>query len=121
MSEQAVQAGIARTISIARAALDKDGLSDASLHSIQEALRQLAMIPGLTKYVELQPLHGGEASFAILASEGSQGLTLMLALFGAEAPTPIHDHGTWGAACVVSGEDHYMQWERVDDGDDLEH
>jgi predicted metal-dependent enzyme (double-stranded beta helix superfamily) len=54
----------------------------------------------------------------VLAGEGPEGITLVLARFGEEAPTPVHDHGTWGVACVVSGQDRYLTWERLDDGQD---
>lgn len=42
----------------------------------------------------------------------------MLARFPAEAPTPIHNHNSWGVACVIQGRDRYQAWERIDDGDD---
>ena len=37
-----------------------------------------------------------------------------------DAPTPIHDHGTWAVAHVLEGRDYYIQWERLDDRSDPE-
>ena len=54
------------------------------------------------------------------ASEGDDGLTLILARFTSAAPTPIHDHGTWAVAHVLEGQDYYIQWERLDDRGDPE-
>ena len=68
--------------------------------------------------VHLQELHGNTAAATVLASEGREGLTLVLARFPAEAPTPVHDHSSWGVAGVVAGHDRYIHWERLDDGSD---
>ena len=68
----------------------------------------------------MRKLHGGGASVALLATEGDAGLTLTLARFEPGHGTPIHDHGTWAVAYVVEGRDHYIQYERVDDGSHAE-
>jgi 3-mercaptopropionate dioxygenase len=60
-------------------------------------------------------LHGSAAGQAILASDEG-ALTLMLVRFPEESATPVHDHRSWGVACVVAGVDHYMRWRREDDG-----
>jgi predicted metal-dependent enzyme (double-stranded beta helix superfamily) len=60
-------------------------------------------------------LHGTKAAQTILATDGG-ALTLMLARFPEEAPTPVHDHKTWGVAYVVRGVDRHLHWHRMDDG-----
>jgi predicted metal-dependent enzyme (double-stranded beta helix superfamily) len=57
----------------------------------------------------MHSLHGSDASFKLLQSD-PDGLTLMLARFPESAETPVHDHGSWGVACVVSGRDRYRHW-----------
>ncbi|OLC54880.1 MAG: hypothetical protein AUH85_10675 [Chloroflexi bacterium 13_1_40CM_4_68_4] len=44
------------------------------------------------------------------------GLTLMLTRFPEEAPTPVHDHKTWGVALVLRGTDRHVHWRRLDTG-----
>lgn len=59
-------------------------------------------------------LHGTSAAQAVLASEGG-ALTLMLACFPHQSPTPVHDHKSWGVAYVVKGVDRHIHWRRTDD------
>lgn len=66
---------------------------------------------------ELTSLHGSGATSTILA-EGPDGAVLMLARFPSEAPTPVHNHNSWGVAFVVEGRDRYVAWRRLDDGSD---
>lgn len=66
---------------------------------------------------QLTSLHGSGATSTILA-EGPDGAVLMLARFPSEAPTPVHNHNSWGVACVVEGRDRYVAWRRLDDGSD---
>lgn len=63
----------------------------------------------------MQSLHGSESSFTILQSD-PDGLTLMLSRFSPDAPTPVHDHKSWGVACVVTGRDRYKHWEETSGG-----
>src|SRR5258708_27759709 len=98
MNEQAAKAAIARTMAVAHKALDKDGLNETSVQHIQEALRELAATPALIERVDMRRLHNSGTDAMVLASEGLEGITLVLARFGEEAPTPVHDHGTWGVA-----------------------
>jgi predicted metal-dependent enzyme (double-stranded beta helix superfamily) len=117
-TQDTVQAAIAQTMAEARRAIDADGVTDAAMRRIQQALRALATTPGLLEQAALAGLHGSGAGAAALASEGIDGLTLMLARFPPDAPTPVHDHGSWGVSCVVAGRDRYVHWERLDDGRD---
>lgn len=62
----------------------------------------------------MSSLHGSDSSFTILQSD-PDGLTLMLARFSPVEETPVHDHGSWGVACVVRGRDRYRHY-RSDGG-----
>lgn len=114
------QAAVAAFIADARTILD-DGVSETTLLKVGERLRVLARTPNLIPEGELVGLHGGSASMTLLHSDGADGLTLMLAKFPDTAPTPIHNHNSWGVACVVHGRDRYQHFERLDDGADREH
>src|SRR5258708_39290097 len=84
-----------------------DGVTEATLRTVGDRLRVLAQTPDLLPDYELGALHGNTASMMKLHTDGPEGLTLMLAQFPETVPTPIHDHNSWGVACVVSGRDHY--------------
>ena len=102
----------------ATALLAEHGATDAGFAAVADRLRQLARQPGLIDDDRLAALHGSGAAATIL-HEGSDGTcALMLARFPAEAPTPVHNHNSWGIACVVRGRDRYLRWERLDDGAD---
>lgn len=94
----------------ARALVARGDTLDAVGGLLASALRE----PGFVPDVEMASLHGGASTFTILQSDGD-GLTLMLARFSAAEETPVHDHGSWGVACVVRGRDRYRHY-RVADG-----
>jgi predicted metal-dependent enzyme (double-stranded beta helix superfamily) len=121
MSDSTIEAASARVVAVAREAVGTDGISDAAAGKIKEALRELAATPALLEQVDMHRLHDSGAAATLLASEGPEGITLVLARFASDAPTPVHDHGTWGVACVVAGEDRYVHWERLDSGQDADH
>lgn len=114
--DTAAQERLERLFAEARAALDELGVSDAGLGAVGRLLRSLAEEPWL-RDVEQAAKHGGASQSRVLRSEGEEGLTLTLARFSAERPTGVHDHGSWGVACVVDGRDRYERWERLDTGD----
>ena len=91
------------------------GVTVESLHAIGSALGAAALEPGFVPETELRSLHGSDSAATLLQSD-PDGLTLMLARFSPAEETPIHDHGSWGVACVVSGRDRYRGWGRLDDG-----
>ncbi|HYM67236.1 MAG TPA: hypothetical protein VEW68_08100, partial [Patescibacteria group bacterium] len=66
--------------------------------------------PGFLEAVEMRPMHGGDSEFDVLQSD-PDGLTLVLGRFSAAEETPVHDHDSWGVACVVRGRDRYRHWE----------
>jgi predicted metal-dependent enzyme (double-stranded beta helix superfamily) len=111
---------IEQVIADAQAAIASDGMTGKGLRTIGERLLQLSEAQQLLHTSELTNMHGTESAATVLHSEGPDGLTLVLAKFTDQAPTPVHDHGAWAVACVVQGRDHYSTWERLDDGADPE-
>jgi len=65
-------------------------------------------------------LHGSSASASIVG-EHADSSVLMLVRFPANAPTPVHNHNSWGVVFVARGRDRYERWERLDDGSDPSH
>ena len=117
MAEDQVKGAIEWTVAEARRAVDAHGVSDSAMQLIREALRRLAETPGLEDHAgRLRELHGSDAAATVLASEGPEGLTLVLGRFLPDAPTPVHDHGSWGIIYVLKGHDRYVHWQRLDDG-----
>jgi predicted metal-dependent enzyme (double-stranded beta helix superfamily) len=114
MNEE-IEARLGQLFAEVRAALAQHGITDAGLAAAGRLLRALSTEPWVRE-VELAPKHGGASESRMLHSEGPDGLTLTLARFKAERPTGVHDHGSWGVACVVDGRDRYQRWERLDAG-----
>lgn len=102
----------------ATALLEEHGTTDEGFRAVAERMRVLAGQPGLVSEEQLTGLHGSGATAAILEEGADGSCALMLARFPAEAPTPVHNHNSWGIACVVRGRDRYLRWERRDDGSD---
>lgn len=92
------------------------GVSESSLQAVGRLLAESSREPGFVTEGEMQSLHGSESSFTLLQTD-PDGLTLMLSRFSPDAPTPVHDHKSWGVACVVRGHDRYVHWEKTGDGD----
>lgn len=57
-----------------------------------------------------------DLSGASLHQEPDGSLSLGLAKFSFQEPTRIHNHNSWGVACIYKGVDRYIQWQRLDDG-----
>ena len=91
------------------------GATQQSLDAVGRLLAESSREPGFVTEGEMRSLHGSESSFTILQSD-PDGLTLMLSRFSPAAPTPVHDHKSWGVACVVGGRDRYVHWEKTADG-----
>ncbi|HKV86627.1 MAG TPA: hypothetical protein VJT78_01370 [Candidatus Dormibacteraeota bacterium] len=91
------------------------GVTDESLHAIGGLLAGSSGAPGFIPDTKMQTLHGGDSTFTILQSD-PDGLTLMLSRFSPHSETPVHDHNSWGVACVVKGVDRYRHWEMGDGG-----
>jgi 3-mercaptopropionate dioxygenase len=91
------------------------GVTERSLDAVGRLLAEESRRPGFVPDAQMQSLHGSESSFTLLQSD-PDGLTLMLSRFSPEAPTPVHDHKSWGVACVVRGRDRYTHYEVMPDG-----
>lgn len=91
------------------------GVDTRSLDAVARLLAESSTEPGFVTEGEMRDLHGSESSFTVLQSD-PDGMTLMLSRFSPDAPTPVHDHKSWGVACVVGGRDLYKHWELEPDG-----
>jgi predicted metal-dependent enzyme (double-stranded beta helix superfamily) len=92
-----------------------DGITEESLNAVGRLLAQVGLEPGFVPEGEMRSLHGGDSTVTVLQSD-PDGLTLMLGRFSPLAETPVHDHNSWGVACVVKGTDRYRHWEEDGDG-----
>jgi predicted metal-dependent enzyme (double-stranded beta helix superfamily) len=101
----------------AEAIVDREGTSETGFQKIGLCLRRLAEESDLITEERMTSLHGSEAKATIL-ERGATGSVLMLARFPSEAETPIHNHNSWGIACVLRGRGRYRKWDRIDDGSD---
>ena len=95
-------------------ALLAGGVSAETLEAVGRLLAESSREPGFFAEREMRSLHGGETTSTILESD-SDGLTLMLGRFAPEE-TPVHNHHSWGVACVVEGKDRYRHWRLDSDG-----
>jgi len=87
----------------------RGGADEPRRELVGRLLAEESRKPGFVPEAEMESLHGGDSTFTILQSDGD-GLTLMLARFSAVEETPVHDHGSWGVACVVAGRDRYRHY-----------
>jgi predicted metal-dependent enzyme (double-stranded beta helix superfamily) len=85
------------------------GVTESSLEAIGRRLAQLGRESGFVADSEMSALHASDSSFRLLQSD-PDGLTLMLARFSPQEETPVHDHDSWGVACVIQGRDRYRHW-----------
>src|SRR4029079_17718122 len=91
------------------------GVDENRLNEVGRLLAESSHQPGFVTEGEMRTLHRRESSFTLLQRE-EDGMTFMLSRFSPDAPTPVHDHKSWGVACVVRGRDRYMHWEIAGDG-----
>jgi predicted metal-dependent enzyme (double-stranded beta helix superfamily) len=91
------------------------GPSPAAFGRIGDLLRTLAADRIVNDESELGALHQSSAQATILG-HGAKGSTLMLGRFSPDAPTPVHNHNSWGVICVIRGRDRHVLWARQDDG-----
>ena len=88
---------------------------------IARLLQELALQPDILPHVELARLHDAGSTATIL-HQGDDGRgALMLLRLPDDAPTPVHNHNTWGVAAVIEGTNRYWRWERLDDLSDPNH
>jgi hypothetical protein len=97
-----------------------NGPTTTTRQTIADAVRQLGSDVLVGNETALSSLHGAGAAATVLA-RATDGPVLMLARFPSDAPTPVHNHNSWGIVCVVRGLDRYLKWDRLDDGSDPDH
>ena len=90
------------------------GVNEESLRVLGQLLADVGCAEGFLPAAELKQMHGSNSSSTILQSD-PDGLTLMLGRFAATEETPVHDHNSWGIACVIRGRDRYRHWELGED------
>ena len=108
-------AGFERFFDTAERLVADLGPAPAAFARLGDLLRMLAADRALIDESKLDALHQSSAQATILG-HGPTGSTLMLSRFSAEAPTPVHNHNSWGVLCVVRGRDRHILWRRLDDG-----
>lgn len=108
-------ASVAAFMAQARVLL-RGGATVESLHAVGGLLARSSAEAGFIPEAELHTLHGGDSSFAVLQTD-PDGLTLMLASFSPLEETPVHNHNSWGVACVVKGRDRYRHWRIMQNGE----
>jgi predicted metal-dependent enzyme (double-stranded beta helix superfamily) len=91
------------------------GVDEERLERVGRMLSEASRQPGFVTESEMRTLHGSESSFTILQTD-ADGLTLMFSRFSPSEETPVHDHSSWGVACVVRGKDRYRHWHHDDEG-----
>ena len=107
--------GLDRFFGAAEKLVAENGAGVDTFARVGSMLRPLGADPMLVDPLKLAALHDSGAGFTILG-HGPGGSTLMLARFPAEAPTPVHNHNSWGVIHVVRGRDRHILWAREDDG-----
>jgi predicted metal-dependent enzyme (double-stranded beta helix superfamily) len=109
---------IARFHADAMGTLESLGDTLEARRVIRERLKELSREKDILPDVDLNRLHTtGSAATILIEGEDGRG-ALMLLQLPPDAPTPVHNHNSWGVSCVVSGRNRYWRWERLDDGKD---
>ncbi len=91
------------------------GVTEESLNAVGRLLAESSREPGFVPPTQMASLHGSDTTAAVLQTD-PDGLTLMLGRFSANEETPVHNHNSWGIACVVQGQDRYRHWHHDDEG-----
>jgi hypothetical protein len=122
MPAGSTEESITRFMQEATSLVAVSGVGPDTLDTIGNGLKRLGNEVGLGGFdpQTLRDLHSSTAAFRIIGRHGD-GSVLMLAKFPAEAPTPVHNHNSWGVVCVLQGRDRYERWERLDDGSKPDH
>jgi len=110
---------IAGFMAEAASVVGAQGSGPAAYAEIGARLGRLAARGDLLDEERLAGLHDSSAAAAIIGRH-DDGSVLMLARFPQEAPTPVHNHNSWGVVHVLRGRDRYERWVRLDDAVDPE-
>jgi predicted metal-dependent enzyme (double-stranded beta helix superfamily) len=108
-------AGLEEFFDTAEQLVADHGPSTVAFSRIGDLLRIVAAERTLLDASRLDALHQSSAQATILG-RGQKGSTLMLGRFSDDAPTPVHNHNSWGVLCVMRGRDRHILWAREDDG-----
>jgi len=111
---------IAGFMTEAASAVAEHGAGPAAYAEIGARLGGLAARDDLLDDERLAGLHDSAAAAAIIGRH-EDGSVLMLARFPEKAPTPVHNHNSWGVVHVLRGRDRYERWARLDDAADAGH
>lgn len=103
-----------------QAILADEGVTDAGLSAIAERMKGLVARDDLYSGIPHKNMTDDMPSTRLHA-EPDGSLSLSLAKFAYEEPTRVHNHNSWGVACIYKGVDRYTAWERVDDGSKAGH
>ena len=76
--------------------LGTEGHTATTRETIADAVRRLGTEVFVGNETVLSSLHGAGAAATVLART-TDGPVLMLARFPADAPTPVHNHNSWGS------------------------
>ena len=98
-----------------RQIIGREGETTEAIWSIGPHLQQLAARPDIGARIR----DAGRG--APLYRDPDGAFVLGRAQFDAGHVTPVHSHGGWGLLCLLSGEDRYTSWRRVDTGLRLVH
>ncbi len=104
-----------RFVEDVRRSLDETGVTEEGLDRLGRLLRRLVLEGDLIGPGDLERIAAGEKSSRFYQSPDS-GLTLVLGRFPPDRPTRVHNHGSWGVACIYQGRDLYTAWRREDGG-----
>ena len=109
---------VAAFIADVKAILAEKGVTDAGLSQIGRKMQELSKRSDLFELGQYRPpIPGGNVIGGFrLYAEPDDTLALAVSKFSDERPTPVHTHNTWGVICGYTGRDHYIQYDRVDDG-----
>ena len=99
-----------------RRTLSETGVTEMGLDRLGRLMQRLVAEGDLVGPGDLERIMSGEKSSRMYTGPDG-GLTLVLARFPPDRPTRVHNHGSWGVACIYAGRDLYTAWRREDGGD----
>jgi predicted metal-dependent enzyme (double-stranded beta helix superfamily) len=98
-----------------KGSLAETGVTEEGLGRLGRLMQRLVREGDAIQPGDLERIEAGEKPSRFYSSPDG-GLTLVLGRFGPEAPTRVHNHGSWGVACIYAGHDLYTAWRRQDSG-----
>lgn len=104
-----------RFIADVREGLGQSGVTEAGLDALGKLMQRLVREGNLVGPGDLERIAAGEKSSRFYRDPDG-GLTLVLGRFPPDQPTRVHNHGSWGVACIYAGRDLYTAWRRDDPG-----